>query len=71
VWLAELAGSARFQARHGFLNCQENAMKRTLITLLLAVPFAVSAADGSLSGICSMKASKMTPKAEPREDGHR
>ena len=39
-------------------------MKRTLITLLLAVPFAVSAADGSLSGICSMKASKMTPKAD-------
>ena len=39
-------------------------MKRTLITLLLAAPFAVSAANGTFSEICSMKASKTTNKAD-------
>jgi hypothetical protein len=39
-------------------------MKRTLITLLLAAPFAVSAANGTFSGTCSMKASKTAKKAD-------
>jgi hypothetical protein len=39
-------------------------MKRTLITLLLAAPFAVSAANGTFSEICSMKASKTAKKAD-------
>jgi hypothetical protein len=39
-------------------------MKRTLITLLLAAPFAVSAANGTFKDTCSMKASKTTKKAE-------
>jgi hypothetical protein len=39
-------------------------MKRTLITLLLAAPFAVSAANGTFKDTCSMKAAKTTKKAE-------
>jgi uncharacterized membrane protein YkoI len=39
-------------------------MKRTLIALLIAAPFAVSAATGDLKGKCSMTASKATKKAE-------
>lgn len=39
-------------------------MKRTLIAMLLAAPFAVSAANGTFKDTCSMKASKTTKKAE-------
>ena len=39
-------------------------MKRTLIALLLAAPFAVTAANRTFADACSTKASKMTPKAE-------
>ena len=39
-------------------------MKRIVITLLLAAPFAVSAANGTFKDTCSMKASKTTAKAE-------
>lgn len=39
-------------------------MKRTLIAILLAAPFAVTAASGDLKGKCSMTAGKMVKKAE-------
>lgn len=39
-------------------------MKRTLIALLLAAPFAVTAATGDLKGKCSMTAGKLVKKAE-------
>ncbi|MEO7742936.1 MAG: PepSY domain-containing protein [Usitatibacter sp.] len=39
-------------------------MKRTLITLLLAAPFAVSAANGTFKDTCSMKAAKTAKKAD-------
>ena len=39
-------------------------MKRTLIAILLAAPFAVSAATGDLKGKCSMTAAKTAKKAE-------
>jgi hypothetical protein len=39
-------------------------MKRTLIAILLAAPFAVSAATGDLKGKCSMTAAKTAKKAD-------
>ena len=39
-------------------------MKRTLLALLIAVPFAASAANGTFKDTCSTKASKTTKKSE-------
>jgi len=39
-------------------------MKRLLIAVLVSAPFAVSAATGTFKDTCSMKASKMTKKAD-------
>lgn len=39
-------------------------MKRALLAILIAAPFAASAATGSFKDVCSMKADKMTKKAE-------
>jgi uncharacterized membrane protein YkoI len=39
-------------------------MKRTLIAMLIAAPFAVSAATGDFKGKCSMTASKVAKKAD-------
>lgn len=39
-------------------------MKRTLLAILVAAPFAVSAATGDFKGKCSMTASKVAKKAD-------
>ena len=39
-------------------------MKRLILATMLALPFAATAATGTFSGVCSMKASKTTKKAE-------
>jgi hypothetical protein len=39
-------------------------MKRLLIAMVVALPFAASAATGDLKSSCSMKAGKLTKKAE-------
>ena len=39
-------------------------MKRLLIAVMVALPFAASAATGDLKGSCSMKADKLTKKTE-------
>jgi len=39
-------------------------MKRLMIAVLVALPFAASAATGDLKGTCSMKADKLTKKTE-------
>ena len=39
-------------------------MKRILMAVLVALPFAASAATGDFSGKCSMKADKLTKKTE-------
>jgi hypothetical protein len=39
-------------------------MKRLILAALVAAPFAVSAATGTFSGVCSMKADKLTKKTE-------
>ena len=39
-------------------------MKRLILATMLALPFAVSAATGTFSGVCSMKASKTAKKAD-------
>jgi len=39
-------------------------MKRIVLALLMAIPFAVSAATGDLKSTCSTKASKLTKKSE-------
>ena len=39
-------------------------MKSLLLAMLVSAPFAVSAATGTFKDTCSMKASKMTKKAD-------
>jgi hypothetical protein len=39
-------------------------MKRLIMAVLVALPFAASAATGDLKGTCSMKADKLTKKTE-------